>query len=53
MKTAPPDAFGVLGRQQQAALGAEREADEHGALGVRRVEDGERVGCELALVVRL
>ena len=35
MKTTPVDALGVLGGEQQRPLRAERERDEHGALGRR------------------
>ena len=43
----------MLGGQDQPALRAERERDEDRALGLGRVQHRERVGGELALVVRL
>ena len=45
------DALGVLGRQDQPALRPERQADEHRALGLGRVQHRQSVGGELALVV--
>ena len=49
----PVDALGVVRGEEQVALRAEREGDEHRALGAGRVQHRERVGGELVLDVRL
>ena len=46
------DALGVIGGEDQPALRPERVAHDRSALGRGRVQDGQRVGRELALVVR-
>ena len=46
-------ALGMLGRQEEPALAAEREADDGRARRFGRVEHRQRVGGELALVVGL